>query len=62
VKRTALRDDIARAAFAPTTLSGYTQFELHLVERHSRTRMPRNFAIGHSAANANNHGNGGAVG
>ena len=62
MKRTALRDDIARAAFTSTALSGYTQFELHFVESHSCTRMPRNLAIGHSTANANNHGSGGAVG
>ena len=62
MKRAALRNDIARTAFTSTTLSGYTQFELHFVERHSCTRMPRNLAIGHSTTNANNHGGGGAVG
>jgi len=51
-----LRNDITRAAFASTTLSSYTKFELHFVKRHSRTRMTRDLAIRNSTANANDHG------
>jgi len=58
VRRTALRDDIARTALAPTALSGHTEFELNFVEGHAGTHMTRDFAIGHSKAHANDHDNG----
>ncbi|AMM25843.1 hypothetical protein AX767_16895 [Variovorax sp. PAMC 28711] len=55
MRGTALRDDVAGASFALATLGGHTEFELHFVERHSGTRMARDFAIRDSAANANDH-------
>lgn len=59
--RAALRNDIPRAAFAAPALRAHTQFELHFVEGHACTNMARNLAVGHSAANANDHGSEGAL-
>jgi hypothetical protein len=56
VARIALCDDAARAFFAPTTLGGDTEFELHVVEAHSRTRMACDVSVRDSTANADNHG------
>ena len=53
--RAALRNDIPRAAFAAPALRAHTQFELHFVEGHACTNMACNLAVGHSAANANDH-------
>ncbi len=52
----ALRDDIASAPFTLTALGGDAEFELHFVERHSRTRIACNVTVRNSAANANDHG------
>lgn len=56
MRGTALRDNVACTAFALTTLRGHAQLQLHFVERQSCTRVTRNFAIGHSAAHTNDHG------
>ena len=58
----ALRNDVARATFALAALSGHPEFELHFVERHAGAHMARNFAVGHSATYANDHGGEAAVG
>lgn len=60
VRCAALRDHIARAAFASAALRAHTEFELHFVEGHPCTNMACNLAVGHSAANANDHGSEGA--
>lgn len=56
MRRTALRDDIARATFTLTTLGGHAEFELHFIEGHASARMACDFTIRDSAANANDHG------
>lgn len=52
----ALGNDLARASFALTTLSGHAKFELHFVKAHAGTRVTRDFAIRDSAAHTNDHG------
>lgn len=58
----ALRNYIARATFALAALSGHAEFKLHLVERHAGPHVARDFAVGHSATYANDHGGEAAVG
>ena len=55
---TALRDNVPRTAFALATLRGNAEFELHFVKCHPGSRMACDFAIGHSATYANDHGRG----
>jgi hypothetical protein len=38
------------------TLRGNTQFKLHFVEGHPGPRMTRDFPIGHSTADTDDHG------
>jgi hypothetical protein len=52
----ALRDDVAGAAFALAALRGHAKFKLDLVKAQARTGMAGNFAVGDSAADANDHG------
>jgi hypothetical protein len=52
----ALRDDVARAAFALTALGGNTQFELDLVKAQPGTGVTGNFAVRDSAADTDDHG------
>ncbi len=52
----ALRDHVARAAFALAALGGDTQFELDLIETQPGSGVAGDFAIGDSAADTNNHG------
>jgi hypothetical protein len=52
----ALRDNVARAAFALAALGGDTQFELDLVKAQTGTGVAGNFAVGDSAADTNDHG------
>jgi len=53
---TALRDNVARAAFALAALGGDTQFELDLVKAQAGTGVTGNFAVRDSAADTNDHG------
>ena len=62
VRRVALGNDIPRASFALATLGGHAEFELYFVKAHARTRMARNFAVGNSAANTDDHGEGAGTG
>lgn len=52
----ALRDHVACATFALAALRGHAEFELDLVKAQTCTGMAGNFAVGDSAANANDHG------
>ena len=52
---TALGNDIAGALFAATALRGHAQFKLDVVKAHASMHMLGNFAVGHFAANTNNH-------
>lgn len=52
----ALRDDVARAAFALAALGGDTQLELNLVKTQTGTGVAGNFAVRDSAANTDDHG------
>lgn len=52
----ALRNNIARTAFALAALGGDTQFKLDLVETQTGTGVAGNFAVRDSAADTNNHG------
>lgn len=52
---TALGNDIAGALFAATALCGHAQFKLDVVKAHASMHMLGNFAVGHFAANTNNH-------
>jgi hypothetical protein len=61
VRRAALGNDVARATFALTALRADAKFELHFVEGHAGARMTCDFAVGDSAANANDHGGDGAL-
>jgi hypothetical protein len=60
MRRAALRDDIASAAFALTALGGHTEFKLHLVETHPGAHVPCDFSVRDPAANANDHGGDGS--
>ena len=62
VRRAALGYDIPRTSFALAALSGHAKFELHFVKAHARARMARNFAVGNSAANTDDHGEGARTG
>ena len=53
---TALRDDIARAAFAAPALSGNAQFKLNFVKAHARMRVACNFTVRDPAAYTDDHG------
>lgn len=52
---TALSHYVAGATFAAPALGSYAKFKLNFIKCHACARMTRNFAIGHSAANADNH-------
>jgi hypothetical protein len=52
----ALRHHVTGAAFALAALGGHAEFELDLVKAQARTGMTGDFAVGDSAADANNHG------
>ncbi len=52
----ALRNDVARAAFALATLGGDTQFELNLFKAQTGTGVAGNFAVRDSAADTDDHG------
>lgn len=55
MRSAALRDDIARTTFTLATLGGHAKFELDFVEGHAGAHMTCNFAVGDSAADANDH-------
>ena len=61
MRRAALGDDVARATFTLAALRADAKFELHFVEGHAGARVTRDFAVGDSAANANDHGGDGAL-
>jgi hypothetical protein len=54
----ALRHHITGAAFTLAALGGHAEFELDLVKAQARAGMTGDFAVGDSAADANNHGMG----
>ena len=54
----ALRHHVTGAAFALAALGGHAEFELDLVKAQARAGMTGDFAVGDSAADANNHGMG----
>ena len=56
VRSVALGNDIPRASFALAALGGHAEFELHFVERHSGAHVARDFTVGNSAADADDHG------
>jgi hypothetical protein len=56
MRGTALVDHVACTGFALAALCRDTKFELNFVKSHAGTRVTRNFPVGHSAANANDHG------
>jgi len=62
MRGTALRDEVACTSFALATLGGHAKFELDFVEGHAGSRMTRDFSVGHSAADADDHGEEAAVG
>jgi len=52
----ALRDHVTGAAFALAALGGHAEFELDFIKAQTRTGMAGDFAVGDTAADANNHG------
>jgi hypothetical protein len=52
----ALRHYVTGAAFALAALGRHAEFELDLVKAQARAGMTGDFAVGDSAADANNHG------
>ncbi len=62
MRSAALRDDIARTTFTLATLGGHAEFELDFVESHAGAHVTCDFAVGDSAADANDHGVKAAVG
>ena len=62
MRSAALRDHVARATFALAALGGHAEFELHFVESHAGPHVTCDFAVGHSAAYANDHGGEGGFG
>ena len=51
----ALRNNIARTAFALAALGGHAQLELNVVECHARPRTTCDGLVTDSVANANDH-------
>jgi hypothetical protein len=52
----ALRHHVTGAAFALAALGGHAELELDLVKAQASAGMAGDFAVGDSAADANNHG------
>lgn len=53
----ALCNHLADAILAPAALGGHAQLPLNFVKAHASLGMAGNFAVGNSAANADDHGN-----
>jgi hypothetical protein len=52
----ALVDHFACAVFTLAALGGHTQFKLDVVKTHALAGVQSNLFLGHTAADANNHG------